>query len=709
MALIEFANLAYGYTDERVIVEASGALHPGNIIGLVGPNGGGKTTLLRLLLGELSPEQGRVQRAKAAELAYVSQTAAGRDEDELFSFVRSGRAELCALEREIGQIQAKLATAVDDQMLLARLGKAQQRFAALGGHRLDHDVRRLLLGLSFAPGELYQKLGTFSGGQRQKACLGRALLSDSNTLVFDEPTNHLDLAAQDFFVEYVKGLPPETAVVLVSHDRWLLDALGTHIWELEDGVLYRYKGNYSAYVPARELRRKHAREAYARQQEHISRTEEYIRRNIAGQNTRQARGRRTLLARMERIARPADDPDISFVLKPQLRSGEQLLLVEDLAFAYDESVAQQTGLATHIAAGPAGLSLNPPLTVERGKVAPGMLLGGLSLTMYRGERLGLVGPNGCGKTTLLNLLARQLVPVRGMVAWGANVELGIYHQDSADLGSGHDLINELRAVEPTITDSTARAYLARFGFSGDDVFDSVDTLSGGERSRLSLAKIFRRRPNTLLLDEPTNHLDIYAREALEQFLTAYEGSVIIVTHDRALLERLCNRLVIFERVDSGQAENCFALTYFAGSYRDYLRWRTRASALPAGAADIEGVDTPAPATLDPAQPELLSIYDIERLAQEAHTSIAAYLRKQGERAQRRVHAVENKIEEVEGRIRELATEQREADRGRDYERLATLQDEIEVRKAEIDALLPDLENALKEVEAWERLLAQAPL
>jgi ATP-binding cassette subfamily F protein 3 len=334
MALLDFSGLVFGYSDERVIVEAGGALNAGNIVGLIGANAGGKTTLLRLLLGELSPEAGRVQRARQASCAYVSQSAGGEDSDQLFEFVKGGRSDLAALSTKIGALHEALAAAPDDQQLMRQLGQAEQRFSALGGHRWDHEVERLLLGLSFLRCDFTRQLGVLSGGQRQKACLARALISGSSCLIFDEPTNHLDLAAQAFFVDYLKALPRGCSVLLVSHDRWLLDQLCTHIWELDDGTLYRYPGNYSRYVPLREERRKQARLAFERQQEHIARTEEYIRRNIAGQNTRQARGRRKLLGRMERFERPADDPQLSFVLKPQLRSGEQLLLVENLAFSY---------------------------------------------------------------------------------------------------------------------------------------------------------------------------------------------------------------------------------------------------------------------------------------------------------------------------------------------------------------------------------------
>jgi ATP-binding cassette subfamily F protein 3 len=355
-----------------------------------------------------------------------------------------------------------------------------------------------------------------------------------------------------------------------------------------------------------------------------------------------------------------------------------------------------------VPAGPAGLDLNPPLTVARSALSGDLVIGGFGLQLYRGERLGIIGPNGCGKTTLLRLLAKGLAPQRGMVAWGSNAELGVFSQDSTDLEPQREVLAELRSVEPTISDSDARDYLARFGFSGDDVFAQVSTLSGGERSRLTLAKIFRRRPNVLLLDEPTNHLDIYAREALEQFLLNYGGSVIMVTHDRRLLERVCNRLVVFPYGAEATAE----LTVFRGSYSDFLTWRARAGVeqdAPAGADQPVAAD---PALPDPAQPESLSIYDVELLARQSRTSVAGYIAKQQQREQARADGIEDEIAALEQRIAGLQVQQREADRAQQYERLGELQAEIDGLQAEIETQFSNLELLHSRLEAWRRLSVQ---
>jgi ATP-binding cassette, subfamily F, member 3 len=777
LALLEFSNLTFGYGETIIIDGAGGALHPGNVIGLVGVNGGGKTTLLRLLTGQLAPSSGRLQRQKNLKLALVGQKVEGDEDARVFQYVRAGRDDLLALERRIADLTELLAAeggqATHDgtahEAAVARLGEAQAQYASLGGHRWDSEVERLLLGLSFARAEFEQTLGSLSGGQRQKAALARSLLSGSQCLIFDEPTNHLDLEAQAFFADYVKALASsrsddsamaggQRGVLLVSHDRWLLDRLCTHIWELEDGQLFRYTGNYSSYAPQRDQRRKLATEAYLKQQEQIARTEEYIRRNIAGQNTKQARGRRTHLARMERLEKPGSDPQMAFVLKPAVPTGEQVLVVEDLEFTYrntgsaalrggdlarqpqdgadqtefdvprvgtrgnDAATEDGATVPTHVRAGTFGLDLNPPLHYQRAIAPPPdkKLLDGLTFTLLRQERLAIVGPNGSGKTTLLKLLTRQLVPDRGLTAWGSNVELGLFSQDSADLRAGRNLLAEIREVEPNLSDGEARGYLARFGFSGDDVMKDVGQLSGGERSRLSLAKIFRRRPNVLVLDEPTNHLDIYAREALEGFLSAYEGTILMVTHDRALLERLCQRLVVFERAsaEAQAAGQRFEVSFFRGGYDQYVAWRELQAAehdgragTPAGPREADksvGPTVPGEARLAPTGDESTGIpgltwAELEELARRQRSSVEGYARKQAEREDRRAGEIETRIEALEARSAELQRAQREADAAGRYADLTRLQAELDELEQELEQAFDELHSVQERGDAWRDL------
>jgi ATP-binding cassette subfamily F protein 3 len=686
VSLLEFSSLSFGYTDEFIIRDASGQLQPGNIIGLVGMNGGGKTTLLRLIEGELSPDSGSVQINRSTRMASVSQAAGGEDEDTLKNFVRGGRQDLVELSGRMHDLVQRLALHPDDEQLQHELGQAQERFNALEGHRWETDVDRIIGGLSFEEECYEQTLGSMSGGQRQKACLARALICDANCLIFDEPTNHLDIAAQEFFADYIRSLRSRAGVILVSHDRWLLDSVCTHIWEVDNQSLFRYPGNYTKYRPQRDLRRRAELDNYQKQKEHIAKTEEYIRRNLAGQNTKQAQGRRKLLGRMERVDRPADDPSMSFVLKPALLSGEQLLIVEQLCFAY--SGEERTDENVYEKVGHSGLDLNPPMEMTRGRLGEGLLLRDVEFQMYRGERLGIVGSNGCGKSTLLKLLARRLAPLRGMIAWGSNADIGVFSQDSADLQDGRNLVDELRSVDTGITDGEARSYLAVFGFSGDDVFSDVATLSGGERSRLTLAKIFRRRPNVLLLDEPTNHLDIYAREALEQFLLAYEGSLIMVTHDRALLERICNRLVVFESNGAGGFESGF----FRGMYSEYRRFRELQLSQNQSEAEAQL------STTDDASGEWA---ELELEARNSRTNVEGYCNRQKQRVEQGIAGIEADIDALERKIEAIVARQHsEADNG-NYALVTKLQEEIDATEHERDVVFESLEPLLAELDLWQ--------
>jgi ATP-binding cassette subfamily F protein 3 len=408
---------------------------------------------------------------------------------------------------------------------------------------------------------------------------------------------------------------------------------------------------------------------------------------------------------MERLERPQDDPQLRFIMEPKLVTGEQLLMVENLAFGYKGVEPVASNAPTHVSTTPPKLALNPPLAIARSQATDGLLFDDLGFQLFRGERLGITGPNGCGKTTLLKLLGRLLAPVRGMIAWGANAELGIYSQDSIDLHPDNDAMSELRSVEPRINDSDARDYLGRFGFSGDDVFQPVHSLSGGERSRLSLAKVFRRRPNVLLLDEPTNHLDIYAREGLEQFLTGYRGSIVMVTHDRRLLERICDRIVAFEQQAGRDGALTTSVSFFRGSYGDYRQWlagRGTAAATDNGSRSAVSGSGRA----NPDDPASLSLYDIEALARDNRTSPAGYINKQRERYLRAAEKLEDAIAALEKQGDTLRSEMEQAAEQQEYTTLAELQARLDDLTAESEAMFDKLEIELGQAEAWEKLATE---
>ncbi|HSE98417.1 MAG TPA: ABC-F family ATP-binding cassette domain-containing protein, partial [Blastocatellia bacterium] len=370
-------------------------------------------------------------------------------------------------------------------------------------------------------------------GQKARLALAKLLLAEPDVLLLDEPTNHLDVNAvewlEDFLAEY------RSAFVIISHDRFLLDRTTTKIVEIDAGRANVYTGNYSAYVRQREERRLAQLRQYEQQQEMIARTEEFIRRNIAGQKTKQAKSRRNMLERLERVEAVREDRSTDFGLKSVARAGDNVLAVSDLAVGYG------------------GV-----------RVADG-----ISFLLRRGERIGIIGPNGSGKTTFLKTILGEIDPIDGGLTWGANVHLAYFDQELSSLDHSSSVIEEIRAVAPRASDGELRSYLAKFLFAGDEAFKPVTALSGGEKSRLTLARIIYSRSNVLVLDEPTNHLDIPSREALEQALAEYPGTIITVSHDRYFLDRIATEILHFE---SGTA------TYHAGSYSDYYDERHRKQA-----------------------------------------------------------------------------------------------------------------------------------
>ncbi|HXG63681.1 MAG TPA: ABC-F family ATP-binding cassette domain-containing protein, partial [Blastocatellia bacterium] len=359
------------------------------------------------------------------------------------------------------------------------------------------------------------------------------LLSEPDVLLLDEPTNHLDVNAvewlEDFLGEY------KSAFVIISHDRFLLDRTATKIVEIEDGRAAVYAGNYTAYVRQREEKRLAQTREYEKQQELIARTEEFIRRNIAGQKTRQAKSRRNMLERLERVEAVREERGGDFRLQAVARTGDNVLAVSDLSVGYGA-----TPLATDI-----------------------------SFLLRRGERLGVIGPNGSGKTTFLKTLNGDLEPLNGGLTWGANVHLAYFDQELSSLNYSATVIEEMAVTAPRASVGELRGYLAKFLFTGDDIYKPVAALSGGERSRLALAKIIYSRANVLMLDEPTNHLDIPSREALESALAEYTGTIITISHDRYFLDKIATEILHFENG---------AATYHYGSYGDYYEFRHRKQA-----------------------------------------------------------------------------------------------------------------------------------
>lgn len=497
--LYRLQDVVLEFGERRVLGPLSLQHNPGEKLVLVGRNGAGKSTLLRLIVGELQPTAGSVLRASGLRLAYLEQLVQEDPEKPVLEFVLGAIPELFALEAE----RERLAAHLETPEKLSAYAAVEEKLASLDAFRARPRAQALLAGLGI-PQELHGvPLGALSGGQRTRVALARALMAPADLLLLDEPTNHLDLLGAVFLAQVLAEY--RGALLLVTHDRALVDAVGGDILELSGGRLERYRGPFSRYQKEREARREQQRRAWQLQQQEIARQQEFVRRNIAGQNTRQAQARLKLLAKVELLPPPPPDPQPVKLRWPALaRSGDRVLEVHGLAVGYQRPLLQN-----------------------------------LHFALRRGERVALVGANGSGKTTLLKTLAGLLPPLAGSVKFGTGVSAGYLDQDQATVAAGTPL-ELLLAARPDWTPAEARAWAGAFGFSGEAAETPTALFSGGERSRLALAQLLAQAPNLLLLDEPTNHLDIPTCQVLEAALADFPGAVLFTSHDRAFVEHVAS-------------------------------------------------------------------------------------------------------------------------------------------------------------------------
>ena len=509
-------------------------IEAGDRIGFVGANGAGKTTLLRILAGVEAPTAGDVTRKRGLTVGYLPQDPPLAGDDTLhgamlhvFDELRSQGVALTALEHRLADAASQANG--DYSVLLEEYGYAQTAFEIAGGYTYETRIRQVLGGLGFNEDEHDKQMAHLSGGERTRALLAQLLLLEPDLLLLDEPTNHLDLEAVEWLEETL--LHWRGAIVVVAHDRYFLDKVATRIWDMNYGLVATYRGNYTAFHGQREMRRERQRREWESQQEFVAKTEDFIRRNLAGQRTKEAQGRRTRLERFlrdEAIDRPQEQKTIRLGLTTQIRSGDLVMATKDLAVGYDRP-----------------LFYSPDVEVRRG------------------DRVALIGPNGAGKTTLLKTILGQMRPLNGRVRFGASVQVGYLAQAQAGLDPDETVLDAILDVQ-NLPISQARNFLGQFLFSGDDVFRTIGTLSGGQRSRVALARLTLHGANLLLLDEPTNHLDLDTQEILEQVLRQFPGTILLVTHDRYLVQALATH--IWRVAGDG-------LSAYKGNYEEYLRQR----------------------------------------------------------------------------------------------------------------------------------------
>ena len=527
-------KLMYGATE--VLSDLTFQLEPRQRLGIVGANGSGKSSLLKAISGEVTPAAGSLTLAPRTRTAYLAQELEAGPHESVYADALHSRPDILSLRARLEGLEAAMARAsgAEQVVLVEDYGVVQHEYERLDGYAYDNRVAEILHGVGLTEADQALAPGALSGGQRRRLALAKLLLQDADLLLLDEPTNHLDLEA----IEWLEGFLrlSRAGMLIVSHDRRFLEHTADDILELQAGVGEWYPGNYRQYVRLRRERRAVRQKEYEAQQEYIARTEEFIRRYKAGQRAREARGRQTRLDRLARVEPPADDQQIRIRLRASVTS--------DLIF-------QSDGLTLSYAS-PSGGNTGWELKVP-------------AFTVNAGERVAIVGANGSGKTSLLKALLGELRPLSGRVKIGPRVAMRYYDQHLADLDPSKTVLTELQDAFG-LPEETLRTFLGRLLFHGDDAFKTIRSLSGGEKSRVALAKLMLDDAGLLLLDEPTNHLDIPAQEMLEEALQDFEGTIVFVSHDRYFIDAIATRLW---SVENG------AMTMHLGDYSDLERRRQR--------------------------------------------------------------------------------------------------------------------------------------
>ncbi|MDE0401214.1 MAG: ABC-F family ATP-binding cassette domain-containing protein [Candidatus Poribacteria bacterium] len=529
MSLIRLENVTKLYDPDLILDDISVSIEHGDRIGLIGRNGTGKTTLIKIINGMLANFKGKVVSAKGLRIGYLSQ------EPDL--------ARECTLRQEMLKVFERRRTLEDKMLLLAEemeteeaphlleaYARIQEQHERLGGYDYEHQVNRILGGLGFPEQDFNLPIRVLSGGQKSRATLAKLLLEAPDLLLFDEPTNHLDIKGIEWLENYL-NIEYNGAVLVVSHDRYFLDKVVRKVWELAEHKIKIYRGNYSKYAETKNVEKLVGERAFKKQQAFIEHEEDFIRRNIAGQRTREAQGRRKKLARLERVEKPKPDArTLKLNFTPETRGGNDILRCKNVGKAFGEKA----------------------------------IFKDLNFEVYRRDVIGIVGANGTGKTTLFRMILGEESATAGELWVGPTLKFGYYTQELEGLNPDNEIIDEIWELRPQQTQGEIRGFLGKFLFSGDDVFKRIGNLSGGEQSRVLLAKLLLANANVLLLDEPTNHLDIPAREALEAALAEYSATLFIISHDRYLLNNLATKLLIFDGTPGGTA------TLFEGNYAEYI-------------------------------------------------------------------------------------------------------------------------------------------
>ncbi len=642
--LLQATGIQKHYGTRTVLDRVSLQINERERIGLVGANGAGKSTLLQILAGLLPYDGGDLFKAKETRIGYLAQNSGLHSDRTMLEEMMDVFAHLTETEKELREMEKQMADPewIENKSkyngLMERYAARSDWFKQQGGYEIETNVRSILHGMGFGDMPEDTPVANLSGGQKTRLALAKMLLQSPDLLILDEPTNHLDIPTLGWLENYLRFYPG--AILIVSHDRYFLDAIIETIYEIERSACKRYTGNYSRFIELKAAEYEAEMKQYSKQQDEIQHLEEFVRRNIArASTTKRAQSRRNKLERMERLDKPEGELQRArFRFEIERQTGKDVLKAEGLSVSF------------------------PPA---------GPLFKQASVVLRRGDAAAIIGPNGSGKSTLLKMLIGKQAPDSGTIEWGANVKIGYYDQEQAGLNSSLSVLDEVWNAFPQIEEARIRTVLGNFLFSGEDALKKISALSGGEKARVSLAKLMLRNANVLILDEPTNHLDLYSKEVLEAALADYDGTLLFVSHDRYFLNKMAESII--ELSPEGSA-------LFLGNYDDYVSKRQELAEIEAEKQAQSGGGK-ASAASRAAAPEQ-DKYEAEKQA------------KREERIrQRKISQLEDDIAQLEQRIKSWEQQLADPDIYNDYIKVRDIQSAMDAGQA-------DLERLYEEWSAW---------
>ncbi|MBN8235577.1 ABC-F family ATP-binding cassette domain-containing protein [Halobacillus kuroshimensis] len=640
MILMQLNQLTKRFGAELILTNIKLEVQKNDRIAIVGRNGAGKSTLLKIMAGEMSYDSGDMFKPKDASVGYLEQHTGLQSEKSIWDEMEQVFDHLKSLEKELRSMEVQMAdpALMEDQtryqQLLKDYDRKQEQFKTAGGYHYEADIRAVLNGLNFKDFDWTTPISTLSGGQKTRLALGKLLLTSPDLLILDEPTNHLDIDTLSWLENYLQGYPG--AVVIVSHDRYFLDKIVDTVYEIAFQSSKKYHGNYSNYLKKKEADFEQEMKRFEKQQEEIKRMEDFIQKNLVRATTsKRAQSRRKQLEKMDKLDKPKEDNlSAKFSFQAARRSGNDVLKLRDYAFRYSDSSSY--------------------------------LFDNLTLDLNRGDSVALVGPNGVGKTTLLKTLVGELEGTEGKKLLGTNVQIGYYDQEQLKLQSKKTVLNELWDDYPMKNERDIRTILGNFLFSGEDVLKPVSALSGGEKARLSLAKLMMQEANFLILDEPTNHLDLDSKEVLEAALVDYPGTLLFVSHDRYFINKIADQVVEMK------PENT---RLFLGDYDYYVEKKQEEYELQQLEEAERAQEKPAEKQTPPK-----NSFEEDKAA-----------KREERRKNRRIAEIEKEIEEVEAVLEENEELLCDPDIYQDHERSLEITEDNKEKNARLEALMEEWE------------------